>query len=77
LPIELSKSSQDSLIKEVVMKKKQKNKDYDDIQKMLEDNKYIRKTKKVLIDRKRASKIYIPPPTFIEIYDINAEHRPR
>jgi hypothetical protein len=54
------------------MEKKKENKDYADIQKLLENNKYITKTKKVLVSRKRASKIYIPPPTFIEIYDINA-----
>jgi hypothetical protein len=53
------------------MENKKENKAYDDIQKMLEDNQYITKTKKVLVNRKRASKIYIPPPTFIEIYDIN------
>jgi len=53
------------------MEKKKKNRDYDDIQKLLENNKYIKKTKKVLVNRKRASKIYVPPPTFIEIYDIN------
>jgi len=57
------------------MKKKKKNTDYDDIQKLLENNKYIKKTKKVLVNRKRASKIYIPPPTFIEIHDINAGDR--
>ena len=53
------------------MKKKKKNKDYNDIQKLLEQNKYIRETKKVIEHRRRASKIYIPPPTFIEIYDID------
>jgi hypothetical protein len=54
------------------MEKKKENKAYDDIDKMLEENEYIIKTKKVVVDNKPSSKIYIPPPTFIEIYDINA-----
>jgi hypothetical protein len=55
-----------------MMDKKKKNKGYDDIQKLLENNKYITKTKKVIVDNRPSSKIYVPPPTFIEIYDINA-----
>lgn len=54
------------------MEKNKENKAYNDIHKMLEDNEYIAKTKKVLVDNKPLLKVYIPPPTFIEIYDINA-----